>query len=340
VHHLEVPHHRAGRSAQRDHGAGVEVLPQPLPAEEIRAGAPDRDEHQVSRRVGRDHAPGVGGAGPVRGRPAPGVIARRATVPRHRVPAPTLAPAARVVGAHDAVGGVAAVVVADRGPDDHQVAHHRRRRGDLVLPGERRGVEQVAGEIDGAALAEVGAGFSGGAVERDEPRVHGAEVDPAAAGGSRGGAGVPPGGDPAVGEIAVVAVQVHAGVVGPAFGAGRRIERDHPAERSRDVQRPVHHQRGRLEAPAARQQIAGAVGPGEPQARDVGAGDLIERREAGAVGVAAVNRPAAGPLRPSPAGRVQETDADREDRPWVHGDQSREPIASTRAFTSRASSPG
>ena len=117
--------------------------------------------------------------------------------------------------------------------DDHQTPDDRRRRGDAVLPVILWLVSQTGREIHNTFVAEVRAGRAGLPVERDESGIDRRHEDSRRA--SLAGAGAPPGpcGDPTIGEITVVAAQLHGACEPPPFGARHRIERDHAAERRR-----------------------------------------------------------------------------------------------------------
>ena len=81
----------------------------------------------------------------------------------------------------------------------------------------------------------------------------------------------------------------------PFLLAGQRIQGDDAPERRADVQRPIDVQRRGLESGRLRMfrlvGVAGAKGPGDFQARDVGAIDFFERRVALAAGISTVRRP-------------------------------------------------
>ena len=233
------------------------------------------------------------------------------------------------------------MVVRDRGAHDHDVAHHRGWRRHLVLSRILGRVEQVAGQVHRALRSEIGAHVAPGAVERDEPCVHGRDEDPPAARCARGARLVDPRRDAAVREVAVVAVQVHPRVVPPALRAARGVERDDGPERRRQVQRALHRERCRLEARAVLQQVAGAIHPGEAQVADVGARDPSERRVAAAARVAAVGGPVAGsPLLRRGARRVNQRREARERRDGLHagsGDYERRGSSSSSARCRRSS---
>ena len=234
-----------------------------LAAVEVRAGAAGGNEDQIALGVGGEDRPGVGGAGRERG--------------RHRVPAPAQPAGAGVEGAHDALGRIHPLIVAHRRPDDHEAGCHGRRGRDPVLPVVTRRVTQPGRQVHRALRAEVGARPAGAAVERDEPGIDGGEEDPAPAGQGPRPCRIEPGRHTAVGEVAVVALERDARIVAPPLGASRRVERDHSAQRRRDVERAVHHQRGGLKAAPVAQVVAGAVHPGDPELRDVARCDPGER---------------------------------------------------------------
>ena len=59
---LEVPDARPGVRPQRDDRVRKQVVAEPLAAEVVVARAARRHEHEIARRIGDDHRPGVGAA--------------------------------------------------------------------------------------------------------------------------------------------------------------------------------------------------------------------------------------------------------------------------------------
>ena len=143
-----------------------------------------------------------------------------------------------------------------------------------------------APEIDNAVVAEALDGMAGAGVDGDQTAIDGGEKDAALA-RSRD-----PQGNAAVGEVSITGVFLHFGVVSPLELAGRGIEREDAAERRRQIESAIDIQGRGFEGGGAatrgRIGIAGAVGPGDFELRDVGASDLLEGRKALAAGVVAV----------------------------------------------------
>ena len=149
VHGLEVPHPLAGGGAQRDDRVREQVGAGAIGAVEVRARRAHRQEDEPALEIGGDRRPHVGGAGVAPAVVLPGVVADLAR-PRNGVEGPQQAAVARVVGAHVARRRDAPQRVGDRGADHDDVADHRRRRGDVVLPrvDDRR---QAGEQVDRAA---------------------------------------------------------------------------------------------------------------------------------------------------------------------------------------------
>ena len=261
VDHLERPRRLSRRGMECHDRVGVEVLSEPVAAVEVGRRASHGHEDETKPGVGRHHAPGIGRADPA----------------GNGVPPPALRPGPRVVRADDTARRVGAVVVTDGRAHDHQVSDDERWGGDLVLSGESRRIDQVAREIHRPAVTEAGARLPGRGVEREQSRVHGAEVDALSAGRARLGSGVAPGRHAAIGEVAVVAGKVDVSIVGPALSAACRVEGRDPTERRRDVEDAVDQERRGLEPPARAQQVAGAIDPREAETGDAGGVDLGER---------------------------------------------------------------
>ena len=75
------------------------------------------------------------------------------------------------------------------------------------------------------------------------------------------------------------------------------IERDDAAEWRREIERAVHHERRRFELDGLAGRdvgVAGSIGPGDGELRDVVARDLRERRESASALVVAVGGPLSG----------------------------------------------
>src|SRR5262249_6141315 len=143
-------------------------------------------------------------------------------------------------------------------------------------------VEEPALERDGAIRAEAATWCAGLGVERDDACVDRREEDSAATWRIRRCAWVEPRRDASIGEVAPLSAAIDLGVVRPLLFPGRGIERDHSAERRREVHRAVDDEWRRLELDWLSRRLAclaGAVGPRDGETRDVGAIDLRERRE-------------------------------------------------------------
>ncbi len=162
---------------------------------------------------------------------------------------PPLHPAAlSVIGRDIAAAGIFRAGVAD----DHHALHHA---GDL---GDRVGLLEVGGLHRPGDLA-------GPPVERDQPPVEGAQVDPAL-----------PGRDPAVDHVAagdLAGGAVDLGIVLPKLLAGGRVIGLHHAPGRGDVEHAVDDHRGGFLAALG---VDVAV-PGEAEPGDVGLVDAGER---------------------------------------------------------------
>jgi hypothetical protein len=310
-----MPHHRSCRRAQRHDRVGVAVVTGSLPAEVVRARAPGRHEHEIAGGVGGDHRPRVGRAGRVGHHATPALPCRVGRVARNRIPAPAQLAGARVESPHLATRRVRAVVVGDRGAGDDQSVDHGRRRGELVLLLIGRSIVQSLSEVDASRGAEVRAGTSGAGIEGDELRVDRAEVDPPPTFCVGRCGRIDPGGHAAICVVAPVAADVDLGIVRPALAPGDRIERDDATEGCGEIQRPVHHERRRLEVRIALHvesrslHFTRAICPGDGERGDVVARDLRQRRIARVVRVASVRAPL-------PAGRLREC--------WSHSEYQTE----------------
>ena len=200
VHGLERPDKGAGRGAQRHHRVGVSVGAGSQAAEEVRARAAGRYEHQIARGVDVEDRPRVAGAGV-------------SHLSRQRAPAPALCARARVERPHDSAARVGVPVVADRRAGDHQVADDRRRRRDLVIG--RSFTAGPGSETDGAAVAERRTWCARGRVEGEQSRVDRPREDAPRARRFERGAGVAPRRHPARRHLAVAAGAIDSGVEAP-----------------------------------------------------------------------------------------------------------------------------
>ena len=219
----------------------------------------------------------------------------------------------------------------DRRRRDDHIAHHDRRRlhgiGECVQVVARSAIRarQAGHQVDPAVHAEVRDWAASEGIDRHQIAVAGAPVD--AGGGAVAPVGhaalIPPGGHG--GGASLVAP----GIERPPLAAGGRIERRAHRRGRVQIEQPAHHQRRGLEvgderrlavAPArgvearefgehvrrrtaplttaggadAQMRVRRWRAPRHPQAADVVAGDLRERRVLRAGEIAAVGRPLAG----------------------------------------------
>ena len=107
--------------------------------------------------------------------------------------------AARVVRADHAALELDGAIVADGGADDDEPAHDGRRRRDLIAATAVADLD-ARGEIDLPVMAEIGAWDAGRGVQRDEPRVDGADEDATTTCAARRSVGVEPRRDAARGD--------------------------------------------------------------------------------------------------------------------------------------------
>src|SRR5262249_36498696 len=119
---LETPNQRAGGCTERYDRVGVAILPKLLPTEIVRARTSGGDHHEITRRVGCDHGPGVGSAGAMCLGTLPGGIRWIPGALWHRIPGPEQTSAPSVEAAHFSTGRIGAVVVGDAGADHDDVA--------------------------------------------------------------------------------------------------------------------------------------------------------------------------------------------------------------------------
>ena len=152
-------------------------------------------------------------------------------------------------------------------------------------------------EADLAFFAEVGARRSSGGVYGDEARILRGFKDAAMAGLVFGARGVEPSGNAAIDEtVAIVAIEVDFGVVGPALFTSFRIERDDAVERGGEVESAVNEKGSGLETAALSSaaglgSVASVKGPGDSKCGHVVATDLGERGVAHSTGVVAIVGP-------------------------------------------------
>ena len=138
-------------------------------------------------------------------------------------------------------------------------------------------------QVEHAAVAEVDHRQARRRVERDQVVVGGVEE-------ARRRAAVrlplPP-------HQAALRRAVEARVVAPQLRAGGGVEGECDEPRRQAVQHPVDDERARVHGGVAPPQCAGVVGPGDFEAGDVPARDLLQRRVVPAAGVAEIDGPVA-----------------------------------------------
>src|SRR5580704_8146833 len=98
-------------------------------------------------------------------RALPGRISAVGGILRDRIPTPTELSRVHIIGPNNARRQVQALVVADGGPDDHQVADDGRRRSLLDLR------SQAGPQIDAAGIAKSNHRRAGMRVDRDQPPI-------------------------------------------------------------------------------------------------------------------------------------------------------------------------
>jgi hypothetical protein len=272
VHGLEVPEPLPGRRVQRQQGVGVEVVAEAVGAVEIGGGRPGRHEDDAARHVDRHAGPVVGAAAGLAPADGPGLGAGL-TGGGDGPEGPPDGAGPHVDGPDVARRGRQAFV--DAPADDQQIAVDGAWRREPHRLEFRRPAEAFV-QIDPAVAPERRDRLAGGRVQRVDEAIDGGE-DPRRP-------AVRPVGDPTVRATAL-----HAGVERPAERPGRRVEGDGPVMRRRRVERPADDDRVGLQPTV----LAGVVGPGDLQARHVGAGDPGQRGMADPVRAAAVGRPVA-----------------------------------------------
>ncbi len=257
----------------------------------VRRGVPRRQVDEAEFGVDRRRRPDVRGAAGV------GLALGRQLGDRvvADVPGPGDLAGPDVEGAHRAGRFLEFLVVHHPAAEDNLVAGHGGLRGGHVEVGLHRTEADL--QVDDAVLAEAGAALAGGGVEREQTRVGGRGQD--ASGAERlGGRRFArlrnrrrrrfPVADAAA---AVPEARLHLRVVAPPLLAGVGVDGDHHIGRRAEVEGVADLLRRVLVLRAAVGRLAGAEGPGDLQLADVAAGDLVERCEALAAGVAAVIAP-------------------------------------------------
>ena len=164
------------------------------------------------------------------------------------------------------------MIVVDGGAHDDEIVDDGGRGGH-VIPA-RIVVKRVA-EADLASFAEIGAGGAGGGIYGDEAGVLRGFENAATARLIGGPRGVNPSGNAAIDEaVAVVAVEVDLGIVGPALRPGLWIEGHDAIEGGGQVESAVNKNWCGLEAAtfsaaATLGNVAGVEGPGDLERGDV-----------------------------------------------------------------------
>ena len=191
---------------------------------------------------------------------------------------------AGLAGAGNGVGGPARlaghrVVGLDEAPDAVLAARHPGE--DEAVDDERRAGDAVAlPPVDDLGLPRDGAGV---AVEGEQARVHGADVDEPAV--QRDAAVVRPTAVDALGLVG------HLRLEAPPLRPGAGVDGEDARLVGRQVDDAVVHQRRRLQAPVL---APGREHPGRVEPVDVVRGDLVELDESVTVVVAAVHQPRRG----------------------------------------------
>ena len=147
---------------------------------------------------------------------------------------------------------------------------------------------QVLAQVDAAFAPEAGHRPARARLERVEPRT-GTEED-------AGVVAVLPVHDAAVHADRLLA-RAGERVEGPQLPPGGRVEREGLEPRGGAVEHRAHDDRVALDlGPVVRPRVTRVMDPGNRQPSDVAAVDLVERRELGVAGVAAVGRPSPAPV--------------------------------------------
>src|SRR5262249_4237834 len=135
VHHLEIPGHFAGGSMQCYETVAIQVLPEAQAAVIIGAGTAGGDEYQIVFCIAGDDGPGIGRTGGMRLWPLPAVPGRVGRIARDGVPGPAQLAGQYVVRPDGAPAIVEALVIAQRGPYNDEIADDSGWRSDTdVLP--------------------------------------------------------------------------------------------------------------------------------------------------------------------------------------------------------------
>src|SRR5262249_13412504 len=193
-------------------------------------------------------------------------------------------------------GEIRGEIIADGAADDDEAGHDGGWRRHLIAAAFVTDVDAL-GEIDLPIAAEAGARCAGRSVDRDEPRVDGADEDATTTCAVRRMRRVEPGGHAARGPDRDAAGTIDLGVVPPALAPRLGVEGDDAVVWRAEIQRAIDHQRSGLEGGKPKpswtgaNNLAGPIGPGNAQALDVPAIDLAERGVSRPTDVVAVARP-------------------------------------------------
>ena len=271
MHGLEMPQPLPRPGVEGKERIREEVGAEPRAAVEVGRRRSGRDVDNAATHVEGHAGPRVGTACRLPGGGGPGLVAEFSGV-RDRMKCPANRSAAHVVRAY--VPRRRAFVFADARALNEKIAvDGTRRRRDEV------GIADVAGqagaEVYGSGVTEGGNGVTGARVERVQPASRGKEDSSIVA-------ACP------IDDTAIDMGRGSAWVELPDQCAGARAQCDDRQRRRRRVEDPGDDDRRRLNfSMTIGWQVAGVVGPGDAQLRDITRIDLVER------GVARVARFAA-----------------------------------------------
>ena len=287
---LEDPAHLPGQDIERDDGRGIfldigaavaaelvgrRVAHRYIDEAKIRIGAQDRPAVRRIMRIG---------------------LARRDRLGFVRiaaVPVPDELAGCFVIGTDDAGRLLCRDIVVHRAADDDQPARDHHRRGRIIKA--RSQIRHVRLEVDDALVSEALADLARLRVERDEACIRRRQQDARLAGGGADGRRRRVVGDATAGLVLAVDVLADPGVEAPALLPGIGVEGDGDIVRGAQIERLADLERrhfvGRLDRIAFSPDVAGVIGPGDFQPRDVGRGDLGQWRIAQAGIGTAVDRP-------------------------------------------------
>ena len=283
MHELEVPDALAGVGLQRDQRVGVEVGAEPVAAPEVERGRPRRHEDEPAGLVDGHARPVVGGTDALPGVGRPGLVPRLART-RNGVEDPPALSGAHVERA-DVPGRGAARPFREPGGDDDDVLVDAAGRAGEHGEAGGVGVEPEA-QIDAALLAERRDGRARVGVERIQVRPGPHQDALVGALGPVGDAAIHPD------RVRAIAAGLREGIEDPLLRARGRIECEDLQLGRRGIEHAVDDDRVALDLRAVvGAAIAGPVGPGDLQARDVGRSDQVGGRVLRVRGVGAVRAP-------------------------------------------------